>query len=155
MATTVPDSKLGPNGETQRTRLLVDEGPQHWTLVATEAREGALARHSFREYLERYGHPASDFDAAEAVYGELVNTCVEHAPGAIRIEFRWDDTTLIVIDARDRLRSWPFSPEDMRAESTHHAHALISALTRRIHLSRDPGGGTRASVPLPVMRAET
>ena len=143
MTTTVPDSEHEP--------LRIDEDPHHWTLVASEARAGALARRSFREYLERHGHPASDFHAAEAVYGELVNTCVEHAPGAIRIEFRWDDTTLVIIDGCDRLRSWPFSPDDMRAESTHHAHALISALTRRIHLARDPSGGTRASVPLPVM----
>ncbi|MEA2785325.1 MAG: hypothetical protein QOF71_1429, partial [Candidatus Eremiobacteraeota bacterium] len=43
--------------------------------------------------------------------------------------------------------------DDMRAEATHHAYALISAFADRIHLTRDAGGGTRASVVLPVHRA--
>ena len=137
-----------------RARLTLEDDGHGWTLVAANAHDGARLRHAFRDYLERYGHPASDFDAAEAVYGELVNTCVRHAPGEIRIEFRWDDTTLIVVDTCDRLRSWPFSPDDTSAESTHHAYALISAFTGRIHVTRDAGGGTRASVVLPVMRTE-
>jgi len=138
----------------ERARLHLEDDDGGWLLTAAEAREGARLRHAFRDYLERYGHPASDFDAAEAVYGELVNNCVQHAPGEIRIEFRWDDATLIVIDALDRLRSWPFSPADTSAEATHHAYALISAFTGRIHVTRAKTGGTRASVVLPVMRAE-
>jgi hypothetical protein len=135
------------------TRLSVEHDDERWTLVAPTAHDGAHERHAFREYLERHGDPASDFDAAEAVYGELVNTCVRHAPGEITIEFRWEDASLIVIDARERLRSWPFSPDDTSAESTHHAYALISAYTGRIQLTRDPRGGTRASVALPVLKA--
>jgi anti-sigma regulatory factor (Ser/Thr protein kinase) len=135
-------------------RLSLEDDAHGWTLVAPQAHDGARLRHAFRDYLERYGHPASDFDAAEAVYGELVNNCVRHAPGEIRIEFRWHDATLIVVDTCDRLRSWPFSPDDTSAESTHHAYALISAFTDRIHVTRDAGGGTRASVELPVMRTE-
>lgn len=146
-----------PAGETDtrrsRTRLFVDHDGERWTLTAGAAAEGARERRAFREYLERYGDPASDFDAAEAVYGELVNTCVRHAPGEITIEFRWDDATLVVVDARERLRSWPFSPEDTSAESTHHAYALISAFTGRIHVTRAANGGTRASVALPVIKA--
>ena len=152
MVTRSPDAESNTRG-TVRPRLFVEHDADRWTLVAGAAAEGARERRAFREYLERHGDPASDFDAAEAVYGELVNTCVRHAPGRIRIEFRWDDATLIVVDARERLRSWPFSPDDTRAESTHHAYALISAFTGRIRLARDPSGGTRASVALPVMKA--
>jgi hypothetical protein len=152
MVTTRPDGDTNARG-TARARLFVEHDADRWTLVAAAAREGARERRAFREYLERHGDPASDFDAAEAVYGELVNTCVRHAPGEITIEFRWDDATLIVVDARERLRSWPFSPDDPSAESTHHAYALISAFTGRIHVTRDPRGGTRASVALPVMKA--
>lgn len=134
-------------------RLVVEDDAHRWRLSAAEAKDGARMRHAFRDYLEYYGHPASDFDAAEAVYGELVNTCVRHAPGEITVEFRWEDATLVVVDGADRLRSWPFSPDDHRSEATHHAYALISALSGRIHLTRDESGGTRASVMLPVMRA--
>ena len=74
-------------------------------------------------------------------------------PARSRIEFRWEDATLVVVDGADRLRRWPFSADDKRPEATHHAYALISALSGRIHLTRDAGGGTRASVMLPVMRA--
>ena len=142
-----------PDAAPPRSRLLVEEDERGWRLSASEAREAARLRRTFRDYLEHYGDPASDFGAAEAVYGELVNTCVHHAPGEIAVTFRWEDQTLVVVDAHDRLRSWPFSEDDPGAETTHHAYALISAYTGRIHLTRAPGGGTRACVVLPVMRA--
>jgi hypothetical protein len=135
-----------------RGHLVMEDDESGWALVAAEAKDGARMRHAFRDYLEYYGDSASDFDAAEAVFGELVSNCVRHAPGALRIEFRWADQALVVIDRSDRLRSWPFSPEDPRSETTHHAYALISAFTGRIHVARAPDGRTRASVVLPVMR---
>src|SRR5947209_9537325 len=153
---TVPDRANGSDAAVRHTRLWIDEGPRHWTLFAADARDAARLRHAFRDYLEQFGHPASDFDAAEAVYGELVNSCVRHAPGEVRIEFSWDDATLVVVDTAERLRSWPFSAGDPSAETTHHAYALISAFTGRIHVTRDPStSGTRASVVLPVMRGDS
>ena len=134
-------------------RLMLHDDEHQWVLEAAEAREGARLRHAFRDYLEAYGHPASDFDAAEMVYGELIGNCAHHAPGPIRIEFRWEDATLVVSDAADRLRMWPFSSDDAAEESTHHAYALVRALTGRVHVTRGTNGGTRASVVLPVMPA--
>ena len=154
MVSTLPQREAAGGTTAERSRLLVDEDEHGWMLTASEAHEGARLRRAFRHYLERYGHPANDFDAAEAVYGELVNNCVRHAPGGIRIEFRWDTSTLAVIDAVDRLRSWPFSADDTSAEMTHHAYAVISAFTHRIHVTHDAAGGTRASVVLPVVRAQ-
>jgi hypothetical protein len=151
--TTVAQDQDSTRDAPLERRLVVEDGLHRWTLVAAEAKEALRMRHAFRDYLEHYGHPASDFDAAEAVYGELVNTCVRHAPGEIRIEFTWNDSTLVVTDRADRLRSWPFSADDHRSETTYHAYALISALSGRIRLNRDESGGTRASVVLPVMRA--
>ena len=133
--------------------LVVEADARHWSLTAADAKDAARMRGAFRDYLETYADAASDFLAAEAVYGELVANCIAHAPSEIRIEFRWHDRTLVVIDGADRLRSWPFCDADMRAEATHHAFALIRAFTDRIHLTRDAGGGTRASVVLPVTRA--
>jgi hypothetical protein len=150
MATTLDRAPLEQvRFEQGRLRLEDDEG--QWILHAREAREGARLRHAFRDYLEAYGHPASDFDAAEAVYGELVGNCARHAPGPIRVEFRWTDVTLVVVDGCDRLRHWPFSPDDTAEEATHHAFAIVSALSHRVHVTRDSNGGTRASIVLPVM----
>jgi hypothetical protein len=134
-------------------QLVADADARRWALRTADAKDAARMRCAFREYLEQHGDPASDFDAAEAVYGELVGNCIAHAPRQIRVEFRWHDCTLVVVDGEDRLRTWPFSADDMRAETTHHAYALISAFTGRIHLTRDAGGGTRATVTLPVTRA--
>ena len=135
--------------------LVVDADARRWTLSASDAKDAARMRRAFRAYLADFADPASDLDAAEAVFGELVTNCVAHAPSDIRIEFRWHDRTLVVVDGADRLHSWPFSSDDMRAEATHHGFALICAFTDRIHLARDAGGGTRASVVLPVSRART
>jgi anti-sigma regulatory factor (Ser/Thr protein kinase) len=134
-------------------RLAVEADARRWKLAAAHPKHAARMRRAFREYLEEYAGPASDLLAAEAVFGELVANCIAHAPDEIRIEFRWHDRTLVVIDRADRLRAWPFSHDDMSAEATHHAYALISAFTDRIHLTRDAGGGVRASVVLPVRRA--
>ena len=152
MATTLDREPLAHEWPVH-SRFVLQDDEQQWILEGVEARDGMRFRHAFRDYLESYGHPASDFDAAEAVYGELVGNCVRHAPGRIVVEFTWDDRTLVVVDACERLRSWPFSPDDARAEATHHAYALIHAFTARIHLTHDPAGGTRASVLLPVARA--
>jgi hypothetical protein len=136
----------------RRGRLVMEDDESGWSLVTTAARDGARLRHAFRDYLEYYGDPASDFDAAEAVYGELIGNCARHAPGELRVEFRWSDQTLIVVDRSDRLRSWPFSIDDPRSEATYHAYALISAYTGRIRIAREPDGRTRATVVLPVIR---
>jgi hypothetical protein len=129
---------------------VVDWDARHWTLAA-DAHEALSLRHVFRAYLVAHGHPASDFHAAEVVYGELVANCARYAPGRVRVEFRWHDATLAVVDGVDRLRSWPFSSGDDAAETPYHAYALMSGLGRRVHLAREPGGGTRASVVLPVL----
>ncbi|HEY0395080.1 MAG TPA: ATP-binding protein [Candidatus Elarobacter sp.] len=147
----LPDQQI-PRPTAARSRVEVEEDARSWTVRASAAAEAGRQRGAFRAYLERYGDAASDFDAAEAVYGELLNTCLQHAPGRVEVRFAWDDATLVVIDDRERLRTWPFSPDDTSAESTHHAYALISAYTGRIRLAREPRGGTRASVALPVRR---
>ncbi len=152
MATTL-DRAPQEQDRFEQGRLRLEDDERHWILHAREAREGARLRHAFRDYLEAYGHPASDFDAAEAVYGELIGNCARHAPGPVRIEFRWSNATLVVVDACDRLRHWPFSPDDTAEEQTFHAFAIVSALGGGVQLTRDPEGGTRASVVLPVMRA--
>lgn len=141
---------LERGGRVEHGHVTVEDDETVWRLTTTEAKEGLRLRHAFRDYLEAYGDPASDFDAAESVYGELVGNCVRHAPGSIRVEFRWEDATLVIIDDADRLRDWPFSRDDPAAESTHHAYAIVSALTGRLRLTRE-GCGTRASVVLPVV----
>ena len=133
--------------------LVVEADARRWSLTAADPKGAARMRGAFRDYLETYADATSDFLAAEAVYGELVANCIAHAPSEIRIEFRWHDRTLVVVDRTDRLRAWPFSSEDMRAEATHHGFALITAFTGRTHVTRDAGGGTRASVVLPVAPA--
>lgn len=155
MATTFVerDPRVHAGRTAPRPHLVVEDDDRGWRLEASEAREAARLRHAFRDYLEAYGHPASDFTAAEAVYGELIANCVHHAPGRVKVEFRWHDSTLHVVDSCDRLRTWPYSPGDCGDESTLNGYTILSALTARVKLARDISGGTRASVVLPVLRA--
>ncbi len=155
MTTVIERETLPHNDRSERARVTVEDDAAVWRLVTTEAREGLRLRHAFRDYLEAYGDPASDFDAAETVYGELVANCAKHAPGSLRIEFRWHDSTLVVIDDCDRLRLWPFSAGDTATETTHHAFAIVNALTGRVHVTRHGEHGTRASVVLPVFPASS
>lgn len=146
--TTVTDDRAVTSAETGGDPVPAWDA-RHWRLAA-DARDALRLRCAFRDYLVVHGHPGSDFHAAEVVYGELLANCAHHAPGPVRVEFGWDDGVLSVTDGSDRLRTWPFSPDDCAAETTHHAYALLSGLGRRVHLAREPGGGTRASVTLPV-----
>lgn len=136
-----------------RTRVAVEDDEHGWRCEVAHARDAARLRHAFRDYLEAYGHPASDFQAAEAIFGELATNCAHHAPGPLQVEFRWSDTTLVVVDRCDRLRTWPYSPEDVSAEATHVGYTIVSALSARVVLAREPGGGTRATVVLPLAPA--
>ena len=133
------------------TQTCVRDDPAGWQLDAPDALHAARMRHAFRDYLAVYAHSASDLDAAETIYGELIANCAHHAPGRVRVEFHWSDSTLSVTDCSDRLRTWPFSSHDPCAEITHHAYSILSALTSRVLLSRHPEGGTRACVVLPVL----
>lgn len=151
MTTVVDRGTASPERPVHDSRVVQDAAG--WSLTADDALEAARFREAFRTYLETHGHPASDFHAAESAYGELVANCARHAPGPLRVEFRWADATLTVIDSHDRLRTWPFSADDVAAETTHHGYALLSALTVCVHVSRNPDGGTRARVSLPVLRA--
>ena len=150
---TVLEHGTVPSQKVERARVMVEDDARLWRLVTTDCKEALRLRHAFRDYLEAYGSPASDFDAAEAVYGELVANCVHHAPGSLRVEFHWADSTLVVVDDADRLRHWPFSPDDPAAEATHRGYAIVNAFTGRVHVTRQ-GSGTRASVVLPVLPAE-
>jgi hypothetical protein len=154
--TTAVDRDLAPHvrpaTRIKRVRVVLEEDEEGWRLDTTVAKEAGRLRRAFREYLEAYGHPAGDFDAAELLYGELVANCVEHAPGRLRIEFRWYDSTLTVIDTSDRLRTWPFSAHDACPETTIHSFTILTSLTARVQLARESSGGTRASVVLPVLR---
>lgn len=150
--TTVVDRGTASLERPVRASRILDDA-DGWSLTVPDALEAARSRGTFRLYLESKGHPASDFHAAESAYGELIANCACHAPGPLRVEFRWDDSTLTVIDAHDRLRCWPFSEDDFEAESTHHSYALLCAFTARVHISREHGGGTRVQVTLPVRRA--
>lgn len=137
-----------------RSYLRVEDDESGWRASAGDALDCARLRRSFRDYLETFGHPAGDFDGAEVAYGELIANCARHAPGPITVEFRWSDSTLTVTDCCERLRMWPFSHDDGRAEATHHSFAILRALCGRLHLHRTPEGGTRACIVLPVLPAE-
>lgn len=129
----------------------IDADAERWSLRVERARDAALARSAFRAYLERTGDRRHDVDAAEAIFGELVGNCAAHAPGAIAIEFTWHDGVLAVTDGCDRLRTWPFSPTDTAADTTHYGYAILAALGERVHVSRVEGG-TRVAVRLGIAR---
>lgn len=133
--------------------LVLEDDERGWRCEVTEARAAARLRHAFRDYLEAFGDPRSDMQAAESIFGELIANCAHHAPGPLHIAFRWSDSTLTVTDRCDRLRTWPYSPGDISAETTQLGYTIVNALSARVVLARDPHGGTRATIVLPVLPA--
>lgn len=133
--------------------VVMEDDARGWRAQVSAAREAARLRHAFRDYLEAYADRRSDVPAAESIFGELVVNCARHAPGPLHLAFRWSDSTLCVTDCCDRLRTWPYSPDDISAETTQLGYRIVNALSVRLVLARDPLGGTRATIVLPVLSA--
>ena len=139
-----------PSERVARAWRRLEESVDGWACATARAVDALPLRAEFRRYLAACAERIVDLDAAETLYAELVANCVRHAPGPLRVEWSWRDLALTVVDAVDRLRHWPFSAADLRAERTHHGYAIVRALAGRVHLERDPAGGTRVRVALPL-----
>jgi anti-sigma regulatory factor (Ser/Thr protein kinase) len=139
-----------PSERVVRAWRRLEESVDGWVCATARAADALSMRAEFRTYLAACAERIVDLDAVETLYAELVANCVRHAPGPVRIEWSWRDLALTVVDAVDRLRHWPFSADDLHAERTHRCYAIVRALSDRVHVARDPAGGTRVRVALPL-----
>ena len=64
-------------------------GRKSWYYECTDAFVALALRLPFLKHLRDAATPVSDFEAASAIFGELVSNVVQHAPGAISIEVNW------------------------------------------------------------------
>jgi hypothetical protein len=126
----------------------VEETVDTWMCATARAIDALPLRSSLRAYLNAGAGRAIDTDAALTLYRELVANCIHHAPGPLSVELRWREAALIVVDAIDRLRLWPFSADDLSAARTHEGFVTVRALAQALRVTRDPSGGTRVRVTL-------
>lgn len=105
-------------------------------------------RRAFRERLRRTS-PATDADAAELIYGELVTNAVRYAPGEVQVRLEIDhDSVLIVRDRGPGLPELPAAHRGLLAESGR-GLAIVSSLASHLQVERRPEGGTEIRAVLP------
>ena len=114
-------------------------------------------RRAFRDCLASLASPASDVDAAELIYGELVANTVRYAKGAVeaRLEVRNGyPPVLVVSDHGPGMRVHPWAPHrDPMAESGR-GLGIVELLARDVAVGDAVGGGTVIRATLPVTPRE-
>ncbi len=121
--------------------------------VEDEAERVLRQRRAFRECLASIAEPASDVDAAELIYGELVANTVRYANGAVEVSLELADCKPPVLVVRDHgpgLRCHPWTPRrDPYAESGR-GLGIVELLAREVAVQDADGGGTVIRAVLPV-----
>ncbi|MGH7714458.1 MAG: ATP-binding SpoIIE family protein phosphatase, partial [Vulcanimicrobiaceae bacterium] len=125
-----------------------------WRFHADHARAANDARRSFIDHLHAEASPASEFDAAEVIFGELVANVVRHAPGPIDIALEWIDgfAILHVIDRGNGFKFQPRRRADILMEAGRGLW-LVEQFGGTIDVERIAGYGAHLRVELPVQRA--
>lgn len=122
--------------------------------VEDEAERVLRQRRAFRACVVAIAEPASDVDAAELIYGELVANTVRYAKGAVEVRLELDDSQPPVLVVRDygpgvNGRSQA-ARRDPFAESGR-GLAIVELLAREVAVDRAEGGGTVVRATLPVV----
>jgi anti-sigma regulatory factor (Ser/Thr protein kinase) len=121
--------------------------------VEDEADRVLRARRAFRDCLTELASPASDVDAAELIFGELVANTVRYARGAVEARLELNDSHAPVLVVRDHgpgLNVSPWTPRrDPFAESGR-GLAIVELLAREVEVGSAGDGGTVVRATLPV-----
>jgi anti-sigma regulatory factor (Ser/Thr protein kinase) len=122
-----------------------------------EAERVLRQRRAFRECLSSIAEPASDVDAAELIYGELVANTIRYANGTVEVRLELVDSKPPVLVVRDHgpgLRCHPWTPRrDPYAESGR-GLGIVELLARDVAVHDADGGGTVIRAVLPVTPRE-
>jgi serine/threonine-protein kinase RsbW len=124
-----------------------------WSFDTLDAREAGEVRERYLDFLQTWGTPDSDCDAAALAFAELVGNVVRHAPGPFSVVVDWAGIAP-VLHVRDRgpgfARPWRL-PSDPMSE---HGRGLfiVQALAGNLRITSIPAGGTQVSVKLPIVR---
>jgi signal transduction histidine kinase len=125
--------------------------------IEDEAERVLRQRRVFRECVTSIAEPASDVDAAELIYGELVANAVRYAKGAVEVRLELADSDPPVLVVRDHgpgLRVQPWAPHrDPYAESGR-GLGIVELLARDVAVGDAEGGGTVVRATLPVVPRE-
>jgi anti-sigma regulatory factor (Ser/Thr protein kinase) len=123
-----------------------------WRFDAEKALHAHRRRPEFIRHLRAHASSASDFAAAELIYGELVSNVVRHANGRISIVLQWE-LTFAVLRVRDFGQgfSHDFHLPHSASESGRGLF-IVHRLARKLEIEKHPTG-SEVSANLPVWLA--
>lgn len=122
-----------------------------WSFDAENAQAAHDARAQFVAALRERAPAASDFSAAELVFGELIGNVVRHAPGPIDVQLDWSGRSP-VLHVTDRGKGFirdAALPADVLSESGRGLY-IISELTEALEIERIPGYGNHVTARLRI-----
>lgn len=122
-----------------------------WAFSATRAEKALAARKAFVDHLRESADEASDLDAAQLIYSELVGNVVRHAPGPISIDIEWTHdrhARLCVRDSGDGFQADYALPKDRLSEGGRGLF-IVAELADTVTVTRDEAGTCVCAI-LPV-----
>lgn len=132
--------------------MSANTAPDRWAFESPDAQHAVAERGSFVLHLRERSHgPASDLDAAQLIFGELVANVVRHAPGPIRIEVEWTADRRARLMVRDSGPGFEarFSGPEHPLDESGRGLFIVAALAESIAVDCDATGTTVTAI-LPV-----
>ena len=126
--------------------------------VEDDAERVLRHRRAFRECLASIAAPASDVDAAELIYGELVANTVRYANGAVEARIELEDSDPPVLVVRDHGPGMRVRPRSLRRDlfaESGRGLGIVELLAYDVAVRDADGGGTVVRATLPVTPRES
>jgi hypothetical protein len=130
-----------------------DDHKATWSFDPANAYCARQLRDEYVSILYACATPASDFFAAELIYGEFISNAIRHAPGNVHVELQWSyrHPVLSVQDQQDLFLWAGDLPHDPLHE---HGRGLyiVKSLALSLRIKGRLGAGYKVSAVLPVER---
>jgi anti-sigma regulatory factor (Ser/Thr protein kinase) len=129
------------------------EGGMVWNFRTVSADDAAKSRREFMVLLRSMASAASDFDAAELIFGELVGNVVVHAPGWVTVTLVWKaENPVLIVHDEEKLFSPRFALPDDPLQENGRGLYIVRTLAKSVTIRRVKGDGTKVMATLPVWR---
>jgi anti-sigma regulatory factor (Ser/Thr protein kinase) len=124
-----------------------------WSFDPTNKYYAKQLRDEYVSILYACGTAASDFFAAEVIYGELIANAYRHAPGRVSVELHWfDPNPILHVHDQGKLFLWTGEmPADPLVERGRGLY-LVKSLALGLRVKDYIGSGFKISAVLPVER---
>ncbi|MDQ6780642.1 MAG: MASE1 domain-containing protein [Candidatus Eremiobacteraeota bacterium] len=123
---------------------------KHWAFRSSDGYSAHVSRHDLMAFIRHFISSEEDLFRTELIIGEILANIVEHAPGLVHVDIRWqsDHAVMTVRDSGPGLRYNPGLPQEALTERGRGLF-LIGMMADAVQVQSQAEGGTIMTVVLP------